>query len=153
MSAHHHSDSIQHLYEGDQSKLYSGVLAHHSDINSSESKDQVKRIWKITLWLTIITILEVAVGLWAHHAGTFSKGLLAAYFLGLTVVKAALIVRVFMHLGDEKKNFVLAVIIPLSLFIWFIISFLADGSFWLKMNNTQANTKKAHQTEQVQEHH
>lgn len=145
MSAHHNSDNIQHLYEGDQSKLYSGVMSHHGDIQSAESKAQVKRIWKITAWLTLITILEVAVGLYAHHSGAVSKVFLAFYFLGLTVVKAALIVRVFMHLGDEKKNFVLAVIIPLSLFIWFIISFLADGSFWLKMNNTQAHTK----TEQV----
>lgn len=145
MSAHHNSDNIQHLYEGDQSKLYSGVMSHHGDIKSAESKAQVKRIWKITAWLTLITILEVAVGLYAHHSGAVSKVFLAFYFLGLTVVKAALIVRVFMHLGDEKKNFVLAVIIPLSLFIWFIISFLADGSFWLKMNNTQAHTK----TEQV----
>ncbi len=145
MSAHHNSESIQHLYEGDQSKLYSGVMNHHHDIDSTESKAQVKRILKITLWLTIITILEVAVGLYAHYAGTISKVALAFYFLGLTVVKAALIVRVFMHLGDEKKNFVMTIVIPLSLFIWFIIAFLADGDFWLRMNNTQAHTK----TEQV----
>jgi len=147
MSAHHHSDNIQALYEGDQSKLYSGVLSHHTDIKSDESKAQVKRIMKITLWLTIITILEVAVGLYAHHSGAISKVFLAFYFLGLTVVKAALIVRVFMHLGDEKKNFVMAVVIPLSLFVWFIIAFLADGSFWLKMNNTQAFTKEVEQVQ------
>lgn len=145
MSAHHHSDNVQELYEGDQSKLYSGVMSHHHDINSAESKAQVRRIWKITLWLTIITIAEVAVGLYAHHSGAISKVFLAFYFLGLTVVKAALIVRVFMHLGDEKKNFVMAIIIPLTLFVWFIIAFLADGDFWLRMNNTQAHTK----TEQV----
>lgn len=139
MSAHHNNDSIQHLYEGDQSKLYSGVLAHHGD--EAASKKQVKRIMMITLWLTIITIAEVAVGLYAHHAGTVSKVFLAFYFLGLTVFKAAMIVRVFMHLGDEKKNFVMAVIIPLSLFIWFIIAFISDGAFWLKMNNTQAETR------------
>lgn len=146
MSAHHNSDSIQHLYEGDQSKLYSGVMNHHHDLESAESKAQVKRILMITLWLTLITIAEVAVGLYAHHSGAVSKVFLAFYFLGLTVFKAAMIVRVFMHLGDEKKNFVYAVIIPLSLFIWFIIAFLSDGSFWLRMNNTQAHTK----TEQVQ---
>lgn len=141
MSAHHQADNIQHLYEGDQSALYSGVMNHHHDIESTESKAQVKRILKITLWLTIITIAEVAVGLLAHYYGTVSKVFLAFYFLGLTVFKAAMIVRVFMHLGDERKNFVLAVIIPLSLFIWFIISFLADGDFWLHMNNSQADTR------------
>lgn len=140
MSAHHNSDNLLHLYEGDQSKLYSGVLAHHGD--EASSKKQVSRILKITLALTVITIAEVLVGLWAHfNPGAISKVFLAFYFLGLTVFKAALIVRVFMHLGDEKKNFVMAVIIPLSLFIWFIIAFIADGSFWLKMNNTQAYTR------------
>lgn len=149
MSAHHNSDSIQHLYEGDQSKLYSGVLAHHA--NEEESKAQIKRIVKITLLLTVITIAEVLVGLWAHYNqlyGAGSKVGLAFYFLGLTVFKAAMIVRVFMHLGDEKKNFVYAVITPLALFIWFIIAFITDGHFWLKMNNTQAHTKA--QTEQVE---
>lgn len=146
MSEHHHnSDNIQHLYEGDQSALYSGVMNHHHDIKSPESKAQVKRIVMITLWLTLITIAEVAVGYWAHINGSVSKVFLAFYFLGLTVFKAAMIVRVFMHLGDEKKNFVMAILIPLSLFIWFIIAFLSDGDFWLRMNNTQAHTK----TEQV----
>lgn len=141
MSAHQNSDNIQHLYEGDQSALYSGVMNHHHDIKSPESKAQVKRIVMITLWLTLITIAEVCVGYWAHINGSVSKVFLAFYFLGLTVFKAAMIVRVFMHLGDEKKNFVMAVVIPLSLFVWFIIAFLADGNFWLRMNNTQAHTK------------
>jgi len=141
MSAHHNADSIQHLYEGDQSKLYSGVMNHHHDISSPESKAQVRRIMMITLYLTVITIAEVAVGLYAHHSGAVSKVFLAFYFLGLTVFKAAMIVRVFMHLGDEKKNFVYAIVIPLILFSWFIIAFLCDGGHWLKMNNTQAETK------------
>jgi cytochrome c oxidase subunit IV len=143
MSAHHnsdnHNDNLLHYYEGDQSKLYSGILAHHSD--EAASKKQVRRIMMITLWLTVITTAEVLVGLYAHYNGNISKVALAIYFLGLTVFKAAMIVRVFMHLGDEKKNFVMAVIVPLSLFIWFIIAFVADGSFWLRMNNTQADTK------------
>ena len=147
MSAHNNSDNLLHLYEGDQSELYSGILAHHTD--DAGSKAQVKRILMITLWLTLITLAEVGVGLYAHvhreEVSSFFLAMLPFYFLGLTVFKAAMIVRVFMHLGDEKKNFVYAVIIPLSLFIWFIIAFLADGHFWLKMNNTQAETK----TEQV----
>jgi len=141
MSAHnHHHEDIQSLYEGDQSKLYSGIMSHHTDIKSEESKAQVKKIWKITGLLSIITIIEVAIGLWAHFSGVHSW-LILTIFLALTLVKAAYIVKVFMHLGDEKKNFVFAILLPLSLFIWFIIAFLADGSFWLHMNTTQADTK------------
>ncbi len=140
MSAQHHHEDIQSLYEGDQSKLYSGVMNHHTDINSEESRKQVKRIWMITLLLSVVTIIEVAIGLGAHYAGVHSW-LIITIFLALTIVKAAYIVRVFMHLGDEQKNFVNVVLVPLLLFIWFIIAFLADGHFWLHMNNTQANTK------------
>lgn len=140
MSAHHNSEDTLSLYEGDQSKLYSGVFNHHTDLQSDASKKQIKRIWKITLWLSLITILEVGIGLAAYSAGVHNS-IIIAVFLILTLLKAALIVRVFMHLGDERKNFVWAIITPLSLFIWFIIAFLADGSFWLKMNNTQAGTK------------
>ena len=64
MSGHHNHNSIQHLYEGDQSKLYSGVMQHHSDVNSEESKTQVKRIWKIFWILLVITIVEVLIGLY-----------------------------------------------------------------------------------------
>lgn len=136
MSNHSHQDDIQHLYEGDQSKLYSGIMGHHDgNVQSDASKAQVKRIVKITVWLSIITIVEVAFGLLGHTWGV-NKELAAFIFLALTLVKAALIVRVFMHLGDEKKNFVIGVLIPLALFIWFIIAFLADGHFWLNMNHT-----------------
>jgi hypothetical protein len=34
------------------------------------------------------------------------------------------------------RHFLITVLIPLSLFIWFIIAFLADGGFWLHMNQT-----------------
>jgi len=137
MSSHHPQSEAQALYEGDQSKLYSGLMSHHhgESVKSDASKKQVKRIWSITLWLSIITIVEVAFGLMGHKWGV-NKAFAAFIFLALTIVKAALIVRVFMHLGDEKKSFVISVLIPLSLFIWFIIAFLADGSFWLHMNET-----------------
>lgn len=134
-SQHHHSNDVQTLYEGDQSKLYSGVLAHHDgDVKSEGSKKQIKRIWKIFWILLVITVAEVLLGMYASHH--LPKALNAFIFLVLTLAKAAWIVRVFMHLGDEFKSFIIIVLIPLTLFIWFIIAFLADGGFWLKMNNT-----------------
>jgi cytochrome c oxidase subunit IV len=133
MSAHH-SNSIQHLYEGDQSKLYSGVMQHHTDVNSEESKAQVKKIWKIFWILLVITISEVIVGMfYSHHLNPAVK---AFFFLALTLLKAGYIVAVFMHLGDEFKGFIVTVLIPLVLFVWFIIAFLADGGFWLRMNES-----------------
>ena len=135
MSAHHHhQDSIQHLYEGDQSKLYSGVLSHHHDINSPESKAQVKKIWKVFWILLVITVAEVIVGMFfSHH---LPLALVAFFFLGLTVLKAGYIVSIFMHLGDEVRSLIATVLIPLLLFVWFIIAFLADGGFWRRVNDS-----------------
>lgn len=133
MSSHNHdTNDIQHLYEGDQSKLYSGVMSHHTDIKSPESKKQLKRITKILILLSIITIVEVGFGLLFSY--TMPRALLNTIFLVLTILKAAYIVAVFMHLGDETKSFMWMVLIPLVLFVWFIIAFLADGTFWLSMN-------------------
>jgi cytochrome c oxidase subunit IV len=135
MSQHHHTeDNIQHLYEGDQSKLYSGVMQHHTDINSSESRKQVGRIWKVFWILLAVTIVEVILGMFFSYS--IPKGIINTLFLLLTLFKAGYIVSVFMHLGDEVKGFLITVLIPLTLFIWFIIAFLADGGFWLHMNTT-----------------
>jgi cytochrome c oxidase subunit 4 len=133
MGHHNSTEDLRSLYEGDQSKLYSGALAHHHDINSSESKAQVKRIWMITLYLSIITFVEVMIGLYGKGWG-LGHYLMITTFLLLTVLKAYLIVKVFMHLGDEFKNFITMILLPLIFFVWFIIAFLADGSFWLWIN-------------------
>lgn len=119
-------------YEGDQSRLYNAY--HQEDINSSESKAKVKKIWMVTLILSIVTIVEVGLGLYGNSTG-MSKGLINTFFIILTMLKAGYIVRVFMHLGDEVKNMILTILIPLTLFFWFIAAFLADGSFWLWINN------------------
>jgi cytochrome c oxidase subunit IV len=131
------NEEVQILYEGDQSKLYSGLMSHHhgESIKSEGSKKQVGRIYKVTAILSVVTILEVFLGLKGYSWGV-PHVVTAAMFLIMTLLKAAYIVKVFMHLGDEMKNMIITVLIPLTLFIWFIIAFLADGGFWLHMNNT-----------------
>lgn len=123
----HYSD-----YESDQSRLYN--LGHHEDIKSEASKQKVKNIIKVTVWLSIITIVEVSLGLFCHY-NHVPKTIPNIAFIIMTILKAWLIVAVFMHLGDEMKNMVLTVLIPLVLFVWFIIAFLWDGSFWLWIND------------------
>lgn len=142
MSSEYSKEEIQEYYEGDQSKLYSGVLNHHKDIESTESKKQINRIVKITIYLAIVTAIEVSLGLWDHHQDIFNHGILVAIFLLLTVLKAYLIVDVFMHLGNEFRNFIMTVLIPLILLTWAIVAFMSDGDFWLHMNNTRANTEQ-----------
>ena len=139
MSAHGNTDNHdpQVLYEGDQSKLYSGLMSHHygQSIKSEGSKKQIGRLMKVTILLSIITIVEVGLGLVGYKMGV-PHWLTATLFLVMTLFKAGYIVKVFMHLGDEVRNMIITVLIPLTLFIWFVIAFLADGGFWLYMNNS-----------------
>lgn len=140
MGHHHHEPTPLDLYEGDQSKLYSGVLAHHhGGVESEESKKKIKKIWMITLLLAIVTIIEVSIGLWAFNTGSHNYAIITIFLL-LTIYKAFYITKVFMHLGDEDNSFVWLVIGPLFLFSWIITSFLMDAAYSLMMNSTFAQT-------------
>ena len=111
------------------------------------------KIWKIFWVLSILTIIELALGyfLYAKHgelgytAVLSTKGAIAI----LTLAKAYYIVSVFMHLGDEIRNFIMTIVVPLVLFVWFIIAFLADGNSWKNLRNTRGGSRP-NQTEQVQ---
>lgn len=84
-----------------------------------------KKIYKVTIILTLITILEVAVGIvWSRPVlGGESMSWLGIklFYIILTIVKAAYIVLVFMHLGDEKKNFKWMILGPYILFILYLL--------------------------------
>ena len=73
----------------------------------------------------------------AHFAVLGTKIVIGA----LTLLKAYYIVSVFMHLGDEVRNMIMTVTVPLVLFIWFIIAFLFDGNSWKNLRNTNAGSK------------
>ena len=112
-----------------------------------------KRIWK-TFWiLSVITVVELGIGLGIYfiHEGGNPSAALVLFLKGvvciLTLAKAWYIVAIFMHLGDEIRNFVMTVLVPLTLFIWFIIAFLWDGDHWKNMKNTNAGAEP--KTEQV----
>lgn len=107
-----------------------------------------KKIWKTFWLLTVITIVELGLGLAIYniHEGPEPNTTLVLFFKGLmcilTLAKAWYIVAVFMHLGDEVRNFVMSVVVPLLLLVWFIIAFLWDGDSWKIMKNTNAGSIK-----------
>ncbi len=108
---------------------------HHSD---AEFK---KRVRKTTILLSVITIIELIIGLVIYniHKGENPSALLILIFKGtvciLTLAKAYYIVSVFMHLGDEIRNLIMTIIVPLMLFIWFIAAFLMDGASYRTLRN------------------
>jgi cytochrome c oxidase subunit IV len=127
---------------------------HHSTISSPEityaaphKDDAVKRFMKVTWVLSIITVIELLLGFalakhWIPESLILAvKGVICI----LSLAKAYYIVSVFMHLGDEIRNFIMTIVVPLCLFIWFILAFLWDGNSWKNLRNSDAGSR----TEQV----
>jgi cytochrome c oxidase subunit IV len=103
------------------------------------------RIWKIFWVLSALTIIELALGYFLYFKGeSLSSGvvLTTKCVIGiLTLLKAYYIVSVFMHLGDEVRNLIMTITVPLVLFVWFIIAFLWDGNSWKNLRNTNAHSR------------
>jgi caa(3)-type oxidase subunit IV len=115
--------------------------------HSEEAGKQIrKKLYAVTILLTVITLVEVFMGVAFKRNGTFAWEAIKLTFLVLTLVKAAYIVLIFMHLGDEVKWFRFCVLIPLTLFIWFIIAFIYDGSEWKVFNENNPARFDYHQT-------
>ncbi len=96
-------------------------------------KSNTQKIWGVLVFLTIITAIEVALGIIKPAAliGTSFLGmkLLNWIFIGLTLVKAYYIAWDFMHLRDEKSALRRAIVwtpIFLVLYLIFILLFEAD---------------------------
>src|SRR6185295_6800800 len=114
------------------------VTIHH------EPSGSTKRIWKVFWILLIITLIELGLGL-LLYALDLPEGLRMHLIKGVIIIlslaKAYYIFSVFMHLGDEVRNLIMTIIVPLMLFIWFIAAFLMDGNAWKNLRNTDAGSR------------
>ncbi|MGB5227191.1 MAG: cytochrome C oxidase subunit IV family protein [Eudoraea sp.] len=96
-------------------------------------KSNTQKIWGVLIFLTIVTAIEVALGISKPHilaANTFlGMKLLNWIFIILTLVKAYYIAWDFMHLRDEKSSLRRAIVwtpIFLVAYLIFILLFEAD---------------------------
>jgi cytochrome c oxidase subunit IV len=109
------------------------LTANHDEAHGVQIR---KTIWKVTGILTAITVIEVFIGAFIkQYDATGGDNSLWPFvkiaFIILTVVKAAYIVLVFMHLGDERKNFKWIILGPYILFIIYLIFIcLAESTYW-----------------------
>jgi cytochrome c oxidase subunit IV len=128
------------------------TFQHH--VSDAEFK---KRVRKTTILLSVITVIELAIGLGIYtiHKGPDPSALLVLVFKGvvciLTIAKAYYIVSVFMHLGDEIRNMIMTIVVPLLLFIWFIAAFIIDGNSYKNLRNTY--DKHFEETTTPRKHH
>lgn len=101
--------------------------SHHSEEDGVKIR---KKIWVVTGILTLITAVEVIMGAFIKKEVSEVWPLVVAGFIILTIFKAGYIVSVFMHLGDERRNIRLTILIPYVFFIVYatiLISVLEGG--------------------------
>src|SRR5919112_81757 len=97
-----------------------------------------KEIIKVTIILSVLTIVELALGFMmiGMENGSFGKNFVKGVIIILMLAKAFYIVGYFMHLKHEIRNLIMTICIPLLLFVWFIIAFLYDGKSYNNNRNT-----------------
>ena len=93
-----------------------------------------KRIWTVFAYLSIITIVEVILGIIKpaslHNNSLIGLNLLNWIFIILTLVKAYYIVYAFMHMEGEKPSLRYAVIFPLIfLVVYLLFILLVEGNY------------------------
>lgn len=93
-------------------------------INATHSEEQGKvvrkNIIRVTIILSVITAVEVAMGIYFKH-GTNLWPFVKWSFIVMTLIKAAYIVAVFMHLGDERKALRYMILAPYLIFALYLI--------------------------------
>ena len=92
--------------------------AHHSEEEGVKIR---KNIIFVTVLLTVITAVEVAMGVIFKRSETFSWEMIKWTFVALTLVKAGYIVMSFMHLGEERSVMKKTILIPYLVFIVYLV--------------------------------
>lgn len=93
-----------------------------------------KRIWQVFIYLSLLTIIEVALGIFkpdflfvTQFLGT---SLLNWIFILMTIWKAYYIMWAFMHLEGEKASFRWSIVAPMVFLIAYLaILILIEGDY------------------------
>jgi len=96
--------------------------SYSTDAKHSEEagKKIRKKIVFVTILLSLITVVEVCLGIFIKQ-GTTLWPVVKWSFIVMTVVKAGYIVAVFMHLADERKSLRYVILVPYLIFIVYLI--------------------------------
>ena len=98
-------------------------------------KSNQQKIWGVLIFLSIVTTIEVALGIIKPEIlmGSFLKmKILNWIFIILTIVKAYYIAWDFMHIRDEKSGLKNSIVLPLLIlipYLAFILLIEADYIF------------------------
>ena len=96
-------------------------------------KSNVQKIWGVLIFLSIVTAIEVALGIIKPEilmSYFLSMKLINWIFIILTLVKAYYITWDFMHMRDEKFGLQVSVVITLLfLMAYAVFIFLVEGNY------------------------
>ena len=93
--------------------------AHHSEEEGAKIR---RNIWMVTLFLAVVTTIEVTLGAyWKDWFDASALNMIKWTYVVLTLVKATYIVMSFMHLGDERKNIRMIILAPYAFFILYLL--------------------------------
>ena len=123
-----------------------GSLAEEQHVGGGK-----KEIYRVTIILSVLTGLELGLGFAMMYMPyeSLERHLFKGIILILMVAKAFYIVGYFMHLKHEIRNLVMTVVVPLFLFVWFIIAFLSDGNSFRNNKNTWDRDHKERSQQQM----
>jgi cytochrome c oxidase subunit IV len=117
----------------------------HTAAHQHEHSGNKNEVRNVTIILSVLTIVELILGYimykWIPEDG-FLKTFIKGTIIILMLAKAYYIVAYFMHLGHELKNLIMTIVVPLLLFVWFIIAFLYEGDSFKKYQLTYDRFKK-----------
>ncbi|MFQ3340606.1 MAG: cytochrome c oxidase subunit 4 [Flavobacteriaceae bacterium] len=112
--------------EGHKLAIFRGLL---------KFKSNQQKIWGVLIFLSIVTTIEVALGIIKPEflSGSFLRmKILNWIFIILTIVKAYYIAWDFMHIRDEKSGLKNSIVLPLVIlipYLAFILLIEADYIF------------------------
>ncbi|TQD39628.1 cytochrome C oxidase subunit IV family protein [Haloflavibacter putidus] len=105
-----------------------------TNTHTKNDNSAVKRIWTVFVILSIVTIVEVLLGIFRPdflvHTDFVYLSLLNWIFILLTIYKAYYIVWAFMHMEHETKGLRRAIIWTSGfLIIYLVFIFLTEGNY------------------------
>ena len=114
----------------DSNKPYKYAVYHSEE----EGKKIRRRLWNVFWILLLVTTAEVSLGIfWKQLAGGNTEALWPVVkwiFISLTLLKAFYIVAEFMHLGHERKSFILTIMISyIVLVVYLLYMVLAEAIY------------------------
>lgn len=110
-------------------------MEHTTTAHAEHTDNGTKEIWR-TFWiLLVLTIVELMLGYWMIGKEGGLKAAIKGTIIILMLAKAFYIVGYFMHLKHEIRNLIMTIVVPLVLFVWFIIAFLYDGNSYKNLRN------------------